>query len=161
MASFRSLLQQVLHLQESPHRTALAFALGVFITFSPIYGTHLALAGLCAWLFRLNAVALFAGVFVNNPWTLVPSLGATLWLGCWLTGVPTVPTLGWHDLSARAILDQVWPYAVPFLVGGFVLCTLAALASYPVAYWLIVRYRGRRTAHQTSEAQLPPSPTVR
>lgn len=156
MSRLRSMLQQLLHLDESPHRSAFAFALGVFITFSPIYGTHLALAGLCTWLFRLNAVALFAGVFVNNPWTLVPSLGATLWLGCWLTGVSTVPSLNWQDVSARAILNQVWPYAVPFLIGGFVLCTMAAVVSYPLAYWLIVRYRARRAVHQAPESQLPP-----
>ncbi len=144
MSRLQSMLRQLLHLNESPHRTALAFALGVFITFSPIYGTHLALIGLCAWLFRMNAIAMFAGAFINNPWTLVPSLGASLWLGCWLTGVSTVPTLDWHDLSARAIFDQVWPYAMPFVVGSLVLSTVTALLSYPIAYWLIVRYRARR-----------------
>jgi uncharacterized protein (DUF2062 family) len=41
--SFRALLRQVLHLQESPRRTALAFALGVFIAFSPAYGLHTAM----------------------------------------------------------------------------------------------------------------------
>ncbi|MFB3071649.1 MAG: DUF2062 domain-containing protein, partial [Nitrospirales bacterium] len=40
LASIRSQLTQVLHLQESPHRTALAFALGIFIAFSPTYGLH-------------------------------------------------------------------------------------------------------------------------
>lgn len=160
MSRLQSLLRQLLHLNESPHRTAFAFALGVFITFSPIYGTHLAMIGLCAWLFRLNAVAMFAGAFVNNPWTLVPSLGATVWLGCWLTDVPTVPALDWHDLSARAIYNQVLPYAVPFLVGSLVLSTVAAFVSYPIAYWLIVRYRARRAGHHAPETQLPPSPTL-
>ena len=161
MSKLQSMLQQLLHLKESPRRTAFAFALGVFITFSPIYGTHLALAGLCVWLFQLNAVALFAGVFVNNPWTLVPSLGASLWLGCWLTGVSAAPTMQWHDLSARAIYEQVLPYIVPFLIGGLVLSIVAALASYPIAYWLIMRYRARRPHEPSAESGLPPSPTVR
>src|SRR5690349_2078083 len=55
--SFRALLRQVLHLQESPQRTALAFAIGVFIAFSPAYGLHTAMVVVCTWLFGLNFVA--------------------------------------------------------------------------------------------------------
>ena len=161
MNRLRSMLRQLLHLDESPHRTAFAFALGVFITFSPLYGIHLALIGLCAWLFRLNAVAMFAGALVNNPWTLVPTLGGTLWLGCWLTGVSSAPTLDWQDLSARAVYDQMRPYAVPFLVGGLVVSTVAAAVSYPAAYWLIARYRARRASLDRPQESLPPPTTVR
>ncbi|MDH5496837.1 MAG: DUF2062 domain-containing protein, partial [Nitrospira sp.] len=75
--SFRALLRQVLHLQESPQRTALAFALGIFIAFSPAYGLHTAMVALCTWLFGLNFLALLAGAFVNNPWTIILILGAT------------------------------------------------------------------------------------
>ena len=67
--SFRALLRQVLHLRESPQRTAAAFALGVFIAFSPAYGLHTVMVVLCTWLFGLNFVALMAGAFLNNPWT--------------------------------------------------------------------------------------------
>ncbi len=86
MASFQSLLKQVLHLQESPHRTALAFAVGCGIAFCPLYGFHMVLVGLCTWAFRLNFVALLAGALINNPWTLVPILGATYWTGAFLLG---------------------------------------------------------------------------
>ncbi|TKB87160.1 MAG: DUF2062 domain-containing protein, partial [Nitrospira sp.] len=41
MADVRSLFRQVLHLDETPHRTALAFAIGSFIGFSPAYGLHM------------------------------------------------------------------------------------------------------------------------
>ena len=79
--SFRSLLKQVLHLQESPQRTALAFAIGVFICFSPAYGLHTAMVFFFAWALGLNFLALFAGALLNNPWTVVPILGATNWVG--------------------------------------------------------------------------------
>ena len=79
--SFRTLLRQVLHLRESPQRTAFAFALGVFIAFCPAYGFHMILVGLFTWLFRLNFVALLTGALINNPWTIVPILGGTYWRG--------------------------------------------------------------------------------
>ena len=139
--SFRALLRQVLHLQESPQRTALAFAIGVFIAFSPAYGLHTGMAVLCTWLFGLNFVALLTGAFVNNPWTIVPILGATYWTGAWLLGHTETPTFNWTDLSFSGIYEQVAPYLIPFALGGFVLSVIGALLAYPVAYLLILRYR--------------------
>src|SRR5436309_610992 len=78
--------QQILHLGDSPRRTALAFAIGVFIAFSPLYGLHTISVFLFAWAFRLNVVAVLAGSLVNNPWTVLPILGSTMWVG--LTLVP-------------------------------------------------------------------------
>ncbi|MGH7181391.1 MAG: DUF2062 domain-containing protein [Nitrospiraceae bacterium] len=139
--SFRSLLKQVLHLQESPERTALAFAIGVFIGFSPAYGLHTVMVLICAWAFRLNLVALMAGAFLNNPWTVVPILGATYWVGALLLGRPDSPSFDWHDVSFIAIYEQVMPYAVPFFLGGCVLSVLGAALAYPVAYYFVAKYR--------------------
>lgn len=139
--SFRALLRQVLHLRESPQRTALAFALGVFIAFSPAYGLHTVMVVLSTWLFGLNFVALMAGAFVNNPWTVVPILGATYWTGAELMGRTDVPEFNWQDLSFSGIYQQVLPYAIPFMVGGLVLSVVGALLAYPAAYALISKYR--------------------
>lgn len=139
--SFRALLRQVLHLQESPQRTALAFALGVFIAFSPAYGLHTIMVVLCTWLFGLNFIALLAGAFVNNPWTVVPILGATYWTGALLLGRTETPTFDWHDPSFSGLYQQMLPYIVPFIVGGLVLSVFGALVAYPAAYLLVLRYR--------------------
>lgn len=150
----RSSLKQLLHLKESPHRTALAFAVGTFIAFSPTYGLHTLSVLVCAWAFRLNVVALMVGSLINNPWTLVPILGATLWTGVQLTGLPEVPSANWADLSMMAFYEQVKPYAAPFFLGGFVLGAIGAVVSYPIAHLAITAQRGRRT--QTETEQLPP-----
>jgi uncharacterized protein len=150
----RSSLKQLLHLKESPHRTALAFAIGTFIAFSPTYGFHTLSVLVCAWAFRLNAVALMAGSLLNNPWTLVPIVGATLWTGVQLTGLSQVPSVNWADLSMLAFYEQVKPYAIPFFLGGFVLSTIGAAVSYPLAYMAITAQRGRQV--QTVTEQLPP-----
>ncbi|NGZ08093.1 MAG: DUF2062 domain-containing protein [Nitrospira sp. LK70] len=156
--SFRTLLRQVLHLQESPQRTALAFALGVFIAFSPAYGLHTAMVVLCTWLFGLNFLALFTGAFINNPWTIIPILGATYWTGALLLGRGDVPNFDWQDLSFSGIYQQVLPYAAPFMLGGLVLSLLGALLSYPAAYLFFHKHRSRPA--KPSAEPLPPSDRV-
>jgi len=150
----RKQLYQVLHLDESPQRTALAFAVGVFIAFSPTYGLHTLMVLFCTWVFRLNFLALMAGAFINNPWTIVPILGATLWTGVQVLGMPPIEPLTWSDVSFASVYRQVSPYFLPFLVGGLVLSLVGAAVSYPVAYWLISKYRVRK-AHAPAEDRLP------
>ena len=139
--SVRSLLKQVLHLQESPQRTAFAFAIGVFICFSPVYGLHTVIVIVCAWALRLNLLALMAGAYLNNPWTIVPILGATYWVGALLLGRSDSPIFDWHDVSFSAIYEQIMPYAVPFFLGGFVLSILGSVIAYPLAYYFLAKHR--------------------
>jgi uncharacterized protein len=153
--SFRTLARQVLHLEESPQRTAVAFALGVFIAFSPLYGFHTILVLLSTWLFGLNVVALLAGAFINNPWTVVPILSITYWTGALLLGRTDTPAFSWQDLSVQGLYQQVLPYAEPFVVGGVTLSVVGALLAYPAAYLLIAKYR-QASAPRPSES-LPPS----
>jgi hypothetical protein len=139
--SFRSLLKQVLHLHESPQRTALAFAVGVFIGFSPAYGLHTVMVFFCTWAFGLNFLALMVGAFLNNPWTVVPILGATYWVGALLLGRSDSPSFDWHDVSFVAVYEQIMPYAMPFFLGGCVLSLLGAVLAYPLAYYFVAKHR--------------------
>ncbi len=155
ITSLRQHVVQILHLRESPRRTALAFALGVGIAFSPTYGLHTITVFLCAWLFRLNFVALFGGALVNNPWTLAPILGLTFWTGFTLTNHPPV-TLDWNALSLATFYGQIEPYLVSFIVGGLSLSAIFGLLSYPLAYLAILRYRARMNPSTAPESPLPP-----
>ncbi len=159
IADIRTRLEQVLHLHESPHRTALAFAVGIFIAFSPTYGLHTISAVFCAWAFRLNAVALMAGTFVNNPWTMVPILATTFWTGFHVMGMPEGMPVQWSQLTLEGLYAQIQTYALPFFVGGILLSLLGTLLAYPVAYWMIVQARARRSAGLVREpvaTQNPP-----
>lgn len=148
--SLRQRLTQVLHLQETPHRTALAFATGVFIAFAPHYLFHTASAAFCAWMFRLNYVAIFLGSFINNPWTLIPILAASLYTGVFLMGESTHPTIEWSELTMDNLFDMLAPYLIPFLVGACTLAVLASLIAYPLMRWAITRYRNM-THHPSFE----------
>lgn len=140
--SVRQQLTNVLHLRETPHRTALAFALGVFIAFAPHYLFHTASVVFCAWAFRLNFLALFLGSLINNPWTLIPILAASLYTGMLLVGASSTTTIEWDQMRVDNIFEMLSPYLIPFLVGACALAIVGSLIAYPVMRWAIIRYRG-------------------
>lgn len=139
----RAKIREALHLGETPQRTALAFALGVFIAFTPTYGLHTASVVFLAWALRLNFPAILVGSLINNPWTVVPILGATMWTGFVLLDIQDVPDVSWSHLSITTLYDTVRPFMLPFTLGALTLSVLGALLAYPVGLLLISWYRKR------------------
>jgi hypothetical protein len=133
-------VQQILHLGDSPHRTALAFAIGVFMAFSPTYGLHTLSVLLCAWAFRLNVVAMLAGSFINNPWTVVPILASTMWVGLKLVPIGDPPPLDWNHFNIPILWQQFKPYFFPFVVGATLLGIVCSLLAYPLVLFGLRRY---------------------
>jgi hypothetical protein len=120
----------------------LAFAIGVFIAFAPHYFFHTASVVFCAWAFRLNYIALFLGSFLNNPWTLVPILAASLYTGLLLIGKSSLTPIEWDQMTIDNMFEMLSPYLFPFIVGACTLAILGFLIAYPVMRWTITRYRG-------------------
>lgn len=137
----------LLHVEDSPNRVAAAFALGVFIAFFPILGIHSALALGLAVAFRLNKVAILAGAWVNNPWTLAPMYTAGTLVGCFALGVSPASLAGidWslhgHAFYA-SLVEGFRPLVLPFVVGNLVLGAVAAAAAFLVLRSLLARRRG-------------------
>jgi hypothetical protein len=144
---FRRVVQLLLHVEETPHRTALAFGIGIFIAFSPFLGIHMGIALLVAFLFRLNRVAILLGTYLNNPWTLAPMYLAGTSLGCFLLGVSNdgLEAIDW-DLHGHAFIENLLtnlrPYVWPFLLGN----TMLGLACGLVGYFVLRRVLERRAA---------------
>ena len=140
----RRAFHAIFHVQDTPHRIALAFGLGVFIAFSPLLGIHTGLALGLAFLFRLSRVAILAGAWTNNPWTLAPMYMAGTALGCGILGVSpeSLESIDW-SLHGRAFYAALWeglrPLLVPFVVGNTVLGLIAGLLSYLVVRSLLER----------------------
>src|SRR6266496_6150858 len=147
--------QQILHLGDSPRRTALAFAIGVFIAFSPTYGLHTISVFLCAWAFRLNVVAMLAGSLVNNPWTVLPILGSTMWVGLMLLPTSAPPPLNWSHFTFQILWNQLQPFFLPFVVGATLLGILAALLAYPLVLVALQRYHEHQRIHGSLPGSLP------
>jgi uncharacterized protein (DUF2062 family) len=141
-------LSRLIHLGESPERTAFAFAVGVFIAFTPTFGFHYITALLIFWLLRLNLPALLMGTTVNNPLTIAPIYSFGLWIGLLLVGGkgPRMP-IDW-ELS-WSLLAQLRPLLIPFFVGTLLTGSVAAA----VSYWLVSRWLHFRVARRLRQAE--------
>ncbi len=141
-------IRNIFKLDDSPNRLAAAFALGVFIAFTPTIGLHTVCCLLFAWIFRLSKLVVLTAAFINNPWTIVPMYGFCLWLGMKITGIAaTVPAIAWNDITFMNAYEVLLPYLRPFVTGTIVVGLIAAAIAYLLVYWAVVRYR-------KSEAQL-------
>ncbi|HEY6233314.1 MAG TPA: DUF2062 domain-containing protein [Pyrinomonadaceae bacterium] len=151
-SSFRRLLA----LDDPPERTALAFAIGVFIAFSPFLGLHTILATVIAFIFRFNKVAIYTGTFINNPLiTLIPIIVASYAIGAFVLGRPLrIPAAGLellahpHPLTRdyyRQLFRESWDVLWPFTIGGMTLSVVCSLIAYPVTSSLL---RARRRSKE-------------
>jgi uncharacterized protein (DUF2062 family) len=152
----RRWMETLLHIADSPKRTAAAYAVGVFFGFSPFLGLHTVLALACAFLFDLNRVAVLLGVYSNLPWIM----------GAWYAGVTAIAAdllntklppgfrerLGqlfelslfsgefWRELM-HLLRPLLWPYTLGSTVGALILAA--------VAYQLALAFVIARRRHPT------------
>ena len=139
---FRDRIRSIFQLNDTPHRLALAFAIGVFIAFSPTFGLHILSCLIVAWFFRLSKLVLITATFINNPWTIVPMYGFCIWFGSKIMGREiAMPQIAWNELTLSSAYVAITPYFWPFVVGTLVVGGIAAVISYGLIYWLVVRYR--------------------
>ena len=137
---FRDRIRDVIKLKESPHKIALAFSTGVFIGMSPLLGLHTILGVTAAWLFRLNTFAIIAGVYVTNPWTIVPIYAFSTWLGAQCLGIEQlIPNIDWPNGTFSYILSSLENLLVPFLFGTFLVGFITSFISYVIIYRAIKR----------------------
>jgi uncharacterized protein len=143
-------LDGLLHLHDTPRRTAAAFTLGVFFSFSPFIGLQILASFGLAFLFRLNRLAVFVGLNANLPWIIVPwyvgtTVAASHVLGI---GVPATIRDDFTAVLALSLLSRefwtaAWrviePFLIPYLVGPTVGAALVALVTYPATVFLLTR----------------------
>jgi uncharacterized protein len=137
---WRDRLAGLLQLDESPWRTALALAVGVFISFTPFWGFQTLLALVIATVCRLNRAVTVTGTWLNLPWFAPFVYGGALKLGALM-----LPGLsGLTGLSAS------------LLVGTTTLGLVAAVLTWLVAFCVMrvrrQRRRGRRGADASRHA---------
>jgi uncharacterized protein (DUF2062 family) len=149
-ALVRRWLDVLLHIDDTPERTAAAYALGVFFGFSPFLGLHTALAIACAFAFNLNRVAVLLGVYSNLPWIIVAYYAGVTMFGSVLTSV-RLPAdfrerLGalfelpiWHSAFWEQLALLMRPLLWPYVVGSLIGATVLAIAAYPLAFSFVSR----------------------
>jgi uncharacterized protein (DUF2062 family) len=148
----RRWLDELLHIDDTPRRTAAAFALGVFFGFSPFLGLHTLLGVAFAFLLNLNRVAVLLGVYSNLPWIIGPYyVFTTMWAGA-ITGnrVPPRFATQFGALFEHSLLQsEFWyqlgillrPLLLPYTVGSMLGAIVLAALAYPLALAFVTSRR--------------------
>jgi hypothetical protein len=149
----RRWLDTLLHIEDTPERTAAAFALGVFFGFSPFLGFHTILGIVFAFLLNLNRVAVLLGVYSNLPWILAPYYGfATMVVGATITRHRFPPNFEaqigalfelslFHAQFWKRLIVLMTPFAWPYAVGSTICALILAAAAYPLALAFVTSRR--------------------
>lgn len=155
----RRRLVQLLHTHDTPERTAAAYALGVFIGFSPFLGFHTVLGLVLAFALSLNRVAVLLGIYSNLPWILPAYYTLATAAGAEILRIPLKPRVlrelssaltdgSWKDLSklAHILAPFAWAYALGSTIGALILGV--------IAFWValtMIRAHRRHLAQQQSQ----------
>ena len=150
--NWRALVEKLAGTSSSPRRTAAAFALGVFLSFSPYLGLQIIIGMSLAFLLWLNRPAVFIGLNANLPWILVPWYTLATVLGGMLLNRPIPPdfrqrfdalmALSFYTAEFRShALDLLAPFFWSFIVGSTIGAAVLGTAAYFVMAPLLSRWR--------------------
>ena len=140
---FKQCVDRLATLGDTPHRTALSFAIGVFLSFSPFLGLQILMAIAAAFALKLSRAALIIGLCSNLPWIMVPWYAATTAVGAAILRFPL--TADFSAKMARLLESPVYrrafweqatdvfgPLLWSFVLGSTVGAAVLALSSYVV-----------------------------
>ncbi|TAK12131.1 MAG: DUF2062 domain-containing protein [Acidobacteria bacterium] len=160
-SAIRRWAERLLHVHDSPERTARAFAIGVVIGFSPTLGLHTALGLVVAFTFNLNRVAVLLGLWVNLPWFIAPFYALATAFGAWIlrARMPAdfLPHLDaiWQTpgfwARFEALGQLLRPLLPAYLLGSSILAAVLGIAAYVLSLWFL---RARK-ALQARHSELP------
>jgi uncharacterized protein (DUF2062 family) len=148
----RRWLDTLLHIHDTPERTAAAFALGVFLGFSPFLGLHTIFAVILAFVLNLNRVAVLLGVYSNLPWIIAGYYAFTTMIGAAIMQVRVPPgfrerLIDLFELSLttrdfwRQLGQLLEPLVLPYFIGSLIGAAVLAAIAYPVALAFLQRRR--------------------
>jgi uncharacterized protein (DUF2062 family) len=146
---FKRCVDRLATLGDTPHRTALSFAIGIFLSFSPFLGFQILMAAAAAFTFKLSRAALIIGLCANLPWIMVPWYAATTAAGAAILRFPL--TADFSAKMARLLENPVYrrafweqatdvfgPLMWSFVLGSTVGAAVLALAAYVIIVRVLV-----------------------
>jgi uncharacterized protein (DUF2062 family) len=143
-ATLKQKISNLIHSHESPSEIALGVAIGVFIGMLPLYGFHLLLWVIAAFLVpSANKLAIFIGTNISLPVT-IPLI---TWAG-YETGRLTMlsreyPPLDFNYFRHFPFRD-IGSFYFPLFIGSVILGVVCAFAFYWLTYTIVDARRRRK-----------------
>jgi uncharacterized protein (DUF2062 family) len=133
----------------TPEVIAASFAIGVAVSFTPLFGLHWVIALLLAFVLKLNKVDVILGTLVVNPLTLPAVAAAAIPIGRLLLRArrEAIHHLPWHEMFRRSFWTAAGPtmkaIGVQMAVGMFFLAVIAGALTYVTLANLIRHHRAK------------------
>jgi uncharacterized protein len=147
-----------------PELVAASFAIGVAISFTPLFGLHWIMALVLAVILKLNKVDILLGTLVVNPFTLPAVAAVAIPIGRFLLRArrEAIAHLPWHDMFRRSFWTNAAPamkaVGLQMAVGMFFLSVIIGALTYVILVNLIRHHRAKLAAARAGSHLIPPSP---
>ncbi len=137
----REKLTVILSIKDSPMKISLSFGIGIFIGMSPLLGFHTILGIAIAWLFNLNKLVTIVGVYITNPWTIVPIYTFSTWVGTKMTGLDMAfSNMNWNHVTILSVFKFMGSLLWPFILGTLLVGTLSGIVGFFLIYYSVRLY---------------------
>jgi len=140
----RDVWNKLAHIRATPRQIAGGFALGVFVSFLPIFPLRTLSALALAWLLRQNVVAAFIGK--STSWLYFP-LVPFLWTAEYRLGIlinPVEKPLAYDRAHLGEVFHMGWDVFAATSIGGVLIGAPIALLSYIIVWHLARKWKLRR-----------------
>lgn len=129
-----------------PHAIALGFAIGTCIGILPTGGFGILVALFIMLFFKsLNKIAVFAGLAIWNPLTMIPVYYLSYGIGNWILGVGDNEVINTSITNVRTqMLKSAFEFSEKYLVGNIILAVTISLASYFFMRKAVIVYQHRK-----------------
>lgn len=166
---------RILHVDDSPQRIARGIAIGFFTAYLPIFGIHMLIALVLAFLLRANKVLALLAVWISNPFTFLLIYYPAYRLGHLIlpffhekpqVELDQIQALLNQTFSLKYMLTHLftagyWKEAATVFaqigletcIGGIILGAVVAKLSYWLAYYFIIGYRTRKRGRKPLRTQ--------
>jgi uncharacterized protein len=120
----------------SPHEIALGVAVGIFVAFIPLFGTHTITAIALASLLRVNTLIVLLGTQISNPLTLPFQLFISAEVGSMILNGKFL------EIKITREISYLNHYILPILIGSLVLGICFSGLSFLLVKGLLKKRRG-------------------
>jgi uncharacterized protein len=119
----------------TPHEIALGVALGIFVAFIPLFGTHTITAIALASLLRVNTLIVLLSTQISNPVTFPFQLFLSAEIGSLILHGKFLEIKFSHEIG-----PLIGHYLLPIIIGGIIL----GIAGSGISYLLVKGFFHRK-----------------
>jgi len=139
------LFKKILTANDSPHKLAMGFAIGVFWGVMPTFGFAIIFSLPTALFLKANKVTAILGTFVSNPLTAPFFYAFSYKVGNFILRLHSLP-FSWNIFKLENILN----ISKSLLIGSIIFAIIAAFISYGLILMIILLIRKRKGLHSQS-----------